>query len=327
MISVTLPALRAGIILFILFSVILPGHASDARVFSSEHASFSVKFKNEISPYNVIGVFLLPGETTFIEVIDTYTTGKYILNYSEGHVNRVNNRQWRFRAHTTPGLYTATIFNPERTDSVTLNIFVMVPRSEKKRGYINGYRIGNYPTSPLRGLSAYRTPKGFIEVTPENENTYLSPHLQLKQFLCKQAGDYPKYVVLHERLLLKLQLILEQVNERGYFADTFVIMSGYRTPYYNHSIGNAQYSRHVYGDAADIFIDTRPPYGMMDDLNGDGRIDHRDAAILYEIIDELYPHPWYKPFRGGLGLYKERPGVRGPFVHVDARGNRARWKR
>jgi len=314
-------------ITFFLYYITLPANAADARVFSPEQAEFSVKFKNEISPYNVIGIFLLPGETTFIEVVNSSTAGKFILKHSGGQVNRINNRQWRLKAHTTPGLYPATIYNPEQTDSVTLNIFVMVPRSEKRRGYLNGYRIGHYPVTPLRGLAAYRAPKGFIEVTPENENTYLSPHFQLKQFLCKQAGDYPKYVVLQERLLLKLQLILERVNERGYFADTFVIMSGYRTPYYNRAIGNVQYSRHVYGDAADIYIDTRPPYGTMDDLNGDGRIDHRDAAILYEIIDELYPHPWYKPFRGGLGLYKERPGVRGPFVHVDTRGNRARWGR
>jgi hypothetical protein len=42
----------------------------------------------------------------------------------------------------------------------------------------------------------------------------------------------------------------------------------------------------------------------MDDLNGDGRIDWRDAKVLYKIIDDRYGKPFYKPFVGGLGSYK-----------------------
>lgn len=302
-------------------------HAENAPVFSHERAGFSIKFKDEISPYTIIGVFLMPDETITIEAVDNDPAIRYTLRLTGGTAERLDNKRWTYRANDKPGLYPAIVYNATRTDSVVMNIFVKVPRTEKRNGRINGYRIGEYPRTPLRGQPEYNPPRGFIEVTPENENTYISPHFQLKQFLCKQADDYPKYVVLHERLLLKLQLVLERVNEKGYYANTFVVMSGYRTPFYNRAIGNVRYSRHVYGDAADIFIDIRRPHGMMDDLNGDGKIDQRDAAILYDIIDELYPKPWYKPFIGGLGLYKERPGVRGPFVHIDARGNRARWGR
>lgn len=310
-------------------TILLTGIASSsgANVFSPERAGFSIKFKTEVSPYNVIGIFLMPNEMITIEVIDNDPGARYTIQPSGGTADRINNKRWSFRAESKPGLYPAIVYNPLMTDSVTLNIFVKVPRTEKKNGRINGYRIGEYPRTPLRGRAEYKPPPGFIEVTPENENTYLSPHFQLKQFLCKQADGYPKYVVLHERLLLKLQLILERVNEKGYYVNTFHIMSGYRTPFYNRAIGNVQYSRHVYGDAADIFIDMRRPHGMMDDLNGDGKIDHRDAAILYDIVEELYPKPWYRPYIGGLGLYRERPGVRGPFVHIDARGTRARWGR
>ena len=47
-------------------------------------------------------------------------------------------------------------------------------------------------------------------------------------------------------------------------------MSGYRTPFYNRSIGNqTRFSRHVYGDAADIYADDDGD-GKMDDLDGDG---------------------------------------------------------
>jgi len=320
--------IQFAIVLLIFFLILNTSLlSSETRVFSAERAGFSIKFKEHVSPYNVIGVFLMPDERITIEVIDYKPDTRYTIRPTGGTTERIDNKRWNYIAKNKPGLYSAIVYNSTRTDSVVMNIFVMVPRSEKRNGRINGYRIGEYPRTPLRGKSEYKAPRGFIEVTPENENTYISPHFQLKQFLCKQADGYPKYVVLQERLLLKLQLILERVNEKGYYADTFHIMSGYRTPFYNRAIGNVQYSRHVYGDAADIFIDTRRPHGMMDDLNGDGKIDHRDAAILYDIVEELTPRQRFRQFVGGLGLYKERPGVRGPFVHVDARGSKARWGR
>jgi hypothetical protein len=51
------------------------------------------------------------------------------------------------------------------------------------------------------------------------------------------------------------------------------VMSGFRTPRYNKSGGNtggrANLSRHMYGDASDIFVDN-DGNGTMDDLNRDG---------------------------------------------------------
>lgn len=63
---------------------------------------------------------------------------------------------------------------------------------------------------------------------------------------------------------------------------------------------------------------------MMDDLNRDGKIDYRDAGVLYDIIDEMYGRTFYVPFVGGLGRYRKSRS-HGPFVHVDVRGFHARW--
>jgi hypothetical protein len=93
---------------------------------------------------------------------------------------------------------------------------------------------------------------------------------------------------------------------------------------YNRAIGNGQHSRHIYGGAADIYVDVSPRDDVMDDLNGDGRFDYRDAQWLYGLADELFGLPEYGEFRGGLGVYR-RNSVHGPFLHVDARGRRARW--
>ena len=189
---------------------------------------------------------------------------------------------------------------------------------------LNGYRIGRYEPVPLRGDPAYRRPAGFVEVTPETRDVPVAPHFTLGQFLCKQESDYPKYLLVRERLLLKLEMILAAVNDLGIEAQTLHVMSAFRTPHYNKAIGNTTtYSRHLYGGAADIFVDTDDD-GVMDDLDGDGAITKADAQVMAQIVEGETDEVWYQPFIGGLGIYAPAPH-RGPFIHVDVRGQRARW--
>jgi hypothetical protein len=219
-------------------------------------------------------------------------------------------RRWTWTAPQAPGLY------PIRVDSIVIQAFVLVPFERLRGEYLNGYRIGRYPRRALRGLDIYRPPAGFIEVTRANENVFVSPHFQLKQFVCKQAGGYPKYVVLDAQLLERLEQLLALAKDAGITASTFHVMSGYRTPAYNHAIGNVAYSRHTWGSAADIFID-EDGNGRMDDLNEDGRSDARDAEVLYRLFDDVQA-------AGGMGKYAATQ-AHGPFVHVDLRDRRARW--
>jgi hypothetical protein len=292
--------------------------------FSPEKAGFSVKFGEEVTPYKTLAFFVLPSEKLTVEVIEDKGKDAYVLEPSAGKSVRRQPGRWEWMAPAEAGLYNVSILDLVTGNSMHLKVFVMVPFSQLQGEYLNGYRIGKYPDIPRRKLPIYSLPRGFIEVTRENEETLISPHFRLEQFLCKQESDYPKYVVIRERLLLKLELILEEVNNAGYPCSTFGIISGYRTPWYNRVIGNVQYSRHLWGGAADIYIDERPGDGQMDDLNKDGKIDYNDAAIIYNIIDRLYGRPWYRRFVGGLAWYKRTP-VHGPFVHVDVRGFRARW--
>jgi len=306
-----------------IFSILL-AVTSIASEYKPEKSEFLVKVKNEIIPYKVMGIFVLPQEIVSIEALSHQPEGDFIFLMEKGKLSRLSPAKWNWQAPAETGLHPLTLFHPQTGDSLRLNIFVMVPFEELKGEYLNGYRIGKYPTLALKNLSIYQPPKGFIEVTPENEETFISPHFQIKQFLSKQSSDYPKYLALRERLILKLEMILEKVNEKGIDCNTFFVMSGYRTPFYNKAIKNVTYSRHIWGGAADIFIDQDPEDGMMDDLNNDGKIDYSDAEVLYKIIDDLYGEPWYHFFIGGLGKYKKTPS-HGPFVHVDVRGFKARW--
>jgi uncharacterized protein YcbK (DUF882 family) len=117
--------------------------------------------------------------------------------------------------------------------------------------------------------------------------------------------------------------VLASLNSRGHDVPTLHVMSGYRTPYYNRAIGNTtEYSRHLYGDAADIFVDVDDDQ-WMDDLTGDGRATEADARYLARLV-RGQPTPGDDRFEGGLGVYDTAPH-RGPFVHVDLRGYHARW--
>jgi len=292
--------------------------------FFTQKARFSVKFKNEISPYSIIGVFVTPGEILPIEATEKKSWNSYVLQASEGKVITTGFNKWEWQAPRKPGLYPVTLTRQPSMDSIILNIFVMIPKGQVNGQCLNGYRIGDYPACPSERSVIYGQPEGFVEVTSENEDALLSPHFKLKQFVCKQGGGYPKYVVLDERLLLKLEFLLERVNQEGYRCETFSIMSGYRTPYYNKCIGNVKYSCHLWGKAADIFIDENPKDGIMDDLNRDFRVDYRDATRLSNLIEKLHTETSYRPFLGGLASYKSTP-AHGPFVHVDVRGFLARW--
>jgi hypothetical protein len=208
-----------------------------------------------------------------------------------------------------------------------LSLIVLTPFSAKVNGRIGSYRMGVWPYERRAAHDpAYESPAGFIEVTPENFGTHVSEHFTLGQFITKGQDDvWPKYVALDRRLVDKLELTIDELARRGHPVTGLVVMSGFRTPEYNESggspAGRSAVSRHMYGDAADVFPDTAG-LGRMEDLNGDGRIDLRDAAFLGAAADAVEArHP---ELAGGIGVYPGN-GAHGPFVHIDARGKRARW--
>jgi hypothetical protein len=296
----------------------MPAPAADSN---PAHASFKVRFKEETSPYSVIGMFVMPGEEVAIEVPGP-PARPFAARAAAGSLERLGQARWSWTAPRSSGAYPIAVADSVTGETITLNAFVMVPAPAGPR--LGDFRVGRYRSEPLRGDSAYLKPPGFVAVTEANRGTLVSPHFTVGQFISKQAGGYPKYLVLRERLLLKLELLLEEARRRGIPVTTFRVMSGYRTPYYNSSIGNeTSYSRHLYGDAADIYVD-EDGNGRMDDLDGNGRVNLDDARALAVVIDSVSDKWWYQPFVGGLGLYRGN-AAHGPFIHVDVRGWRATW--
>lgn len=290
---------------------------------TNPRSTFSVKFEDEVSPYSLMSAFVLPGEQLEFEAIFTEQPAELRATSEAGEIATAGPHQWLWTAPQEPGVHCIRIDDLAKGTSTCLNAFVMVPYHGES--VVNGYQIGEYQRQPLKGLAAYNIPLGLVEVTEENLGTWVSPHFQLSQFVGKQASGFPKYLVLRSRLLLKLEMVLERLRERGVETAELYVMSGYRTPFYNVSIGNTtKYSRHSYGDAADVFVD-RDGNGRMDDINGDGKTDLADALVIYSMLDEFSADAWYHQFEGGLGLYPPNPRF-GPMVHTDTRGGKVRWK-
>jgi uncharacterized protein YcbK (DUF882 family) len=207
-------------------------------------------------------------------------------------------------------------------------IFTMRSFGQKVRAWLNGYRLGYWPEEKGRLRSeAYKNPDGFIEVTPENEDTRVSEHFRLRDFVSHDQRDvWPKYVVLREPLLDKLELVIEDLNDHGVNAEGMRIRSGFRTPAHNFAVrgeGSARDSRHQFGDAADVFID-QVGNGKMSDLNGDGHVNFADVKMILDAVERVEAR--YPELVGGTGLYAYS-GRSGPFAHIDVRGTRARWVR
>lgn len=218
------------------------------------------------------------------------------------------------RAHTAPG-------------TPAFSLLVLKPFGAKRGDVLNGYRLGRWPAERWMMQRNYFNPDGFVEVTPANVELPLSARFRLGDFLTHdQNAVWPKYVIVEERLIDKLELVARELEATGIRADRTRVLSGFRAPYYNErwiDEGAARASRHQYGDAADVIVDNDGD-GRMDDLNGDGRVDLRDVKPVVDAVarvDRRYPE-----LVGGLGTYAAM-GPAGPFAHVDVRGTSARWER
>jgi len=235
-----------------------------------------------------------------------------------------------FIAPADPGIYKLAVQLNEATRQMQdFSLITLVPFSEKQKGHIGLYYLGNWPFE--RGgtpkTPAYANPSGFIEVTPQNADTHVSAHFKLRDFLTKdQPNVWPKYLLLNPKLLDKLELTIQELQAMGHPVRRFTIMSGFRTPNYNvhggNTAGRANLSRHMFGDASDVFVDN-DGNGVMDDLNGDHRVDERDAQVIQQAVERVeQKHP---ELMGGVGVYSASGG-HGPFTHIDVRGYRARWR-
>jgi len=234
----------------------------------------------------------------------------------------------RVRVHLlSPGSAPAGVYPvPGGVSGQPFAFIGLIPFDAKQGALIGSYNVGFWPAElHVVRSGAYDNPAGFVEVTAENAGVPVSEHFKLGDLVTHDGAPFPKYIVLREAMLDKLELVLSDLEMHGVSTQHVDVLSGFRTPSYNFALGDAsgraRESRHQYGDAVDMIIDADGD-GRMDDLDHDGRVDVSDVRVIEAAVNRVErAHP---EFAGGLGLYREM-GPSGPFAHIDVRGTRARW--
>ena len=156
--------------------------------------------------------------------------------------------------------------------------------------------------------------KEYLEIGRNDFYKYIVGNFRIEDLLCKdkyyrqalsnQSSSY--YWLINEKLLLKLLALQYELEAAGYDKHGFTITNGHRHPQYNERIGGAKLSRHIHGEAIDLYIQ---------DINKNGKYDKQDKEIVLDILEKKVIRD-----EGGIGLY---PNTR--VVHFDVRGYRARW--
>ena len=116
----------------------------------------------------------------------------------------------------------------------------------------------------------------------------LSTNFASWEFKCKCCA----VIVIDESLIAALQEL------RGRAREPIRVLSGYRCKYHNEAVGGKINSQHITGKAADITI------------NG---WSVREMFLMARSVPEF--------FNGGIGQYLSKG-----FIHVDVRGEQARWR-
>ena len=215
-----------------------------------------------------------------------------------------------------PGFYHLAVERGgERQIVPDVSLAVLTPFEAKANGLLDGYRIGTYLAERVaRG----GRPEGFIKVTQETAALPLSKHFRVGDFLSRDGQrQWPRYAAVDPRLIDKLELVIAEVARAKGNPDSVRVRvnvnAAFRSPSYNSKVARAaKDSRHQQGDAADVAIDA--------DFDGVlTRNDSRLVAAAVERVERAHPH-----LVGGLGLYLSKRYAHS-YVHIDARGRRARW--
>lgn len=280
------------------------------------------------------------------------TAEQYRWTAERGTLLNVSGRTLTFRCPDEPGtcLLTANCFlgatikgadgkdttrNQEAT--WTMAFFVQYPFDREGVGAIDNYPIGIYPNEESSGvpssvqshLAAYTPPEHFVRIGKDERDIRISPHFKLGEFRSPYNENDPTFVAISPRLITRLEALREALTTSKLPEPRLVILRAYISPNEKNMLERkklslSEFTRHLYGDAVAIIVDADAD-GRMDDLNGDGAINVKDADALARSVEETARS--CRIF-GGVGTYAGAtdpllPDT--PFVTFDCRGWAVRY--
>ena len=214
-----------------------------------------------------------------------------------------------------------------RTETVTIICLIGYPSSMMEEGHLNGFKLGDYPDwENMNNPELYRPPEFFFKVDKSIWNRNISENVLLRNLGYDCRSGFPQYSSIHYELVWKLEAILDELEARGLPAKYYFIGGGYISPRSNkirtsRNRAAASLSRHMWGEAVDFIIDT-DRNAKMDDVDGNGVIDVRDAFLVRDVITDLERSG--RVVTGGVGVYSPPRNSRIQ-LHVDVRGFESRW--
>ena len=275
------------------------------------------------------------------------TTGGAVEKYSSTNIS--------YKLPSAPGTYKVSamlmqesvfsLIEPEQTiledrnilGSFVFHFLVMYPFDREGAGVIEGYPIGLYPNEEAQDVrepvashkEAYRTPRFFIKVTPENSLVPISRHFNLGDFSPEGEKGKEHFIALDYSIVERLEQVLATLREKGVKVNRLKILRGYLSPnemerMRRKKINIAVFSRSLYGDSATFIIDENND-DMMDDLTGDGKVDSSDLTMISGVVQAVETQT---RLYGGIGIYYHFQDLYRkdtPCIQVDTRGWHTSW--
>lgn len=103
----------------------------------------------------------------------------------------------------------------------------------------------DYP-EPYEGSAQYAAPSRYIDLEALDPDLEIAPNFVLSEYAESYKG---RWAVMQTHMVDLLQDLRDDIG------GPLTVTSGYRNPSYNASVGGVEYSRHQYGDAADLDAD------------------------------------------------------------------------
>lgn len=143
---------------------------------------------------------------------------------------------------------------------------------------------------PYQGSAQYAAPVRFIDLDAADAGMSLAPNFVLSELMQSRKGRFGIY---QPGALEHLQDIRDNIGA------PLVVNSGYRSVSYNAGVGGATYSRHMYGDAADIDSSavTLEELGDICELEGADYVGYYDAHVHCDWRDDPLEPAFYDATR------------------------------
>lgn len=144
---------------------------------------------------------------------------------------------------------------------------------------------------PSSSDARYRTPRRVLDLAAVDLSIRVAPNFRASEFVQEWKG---RFGLLQPHAVERLQAVRDAVG------GPVQVTSGFRSPAYNAGVGGATFSRHMYGDAADIYASSLSvgALGALCEAQGAGYVGYYSGHVhcdwRNDALDSvLFGHPFH----------------------------------